>query len=250
MYPELSELHIRNYQLSLGDNPPKCTLPTCENKVELHYTNKHWNEFCCKSCQTKYCKNTFKNKKDQSEKSALYHKKGIIGTPEQCKKTTERNLKNWQNKEYADKTKKTLQDGLNKFLLSDKAKDPELIKRKTRAIIELTFSGKNSRSKTFIVHGLNCLGNYEKRFIEILHKLGISLPTKPIQIHTPTGRYLPDFEYPDHYVEIKSTWTLAKSERDGQLEKIKWVNENIKPVVIINLDIENELENYLLKLKN
>lgn len=63
---------------------------------------------------------------------------------------------------------------------------------------------------------------------------------------TPHGQYIPDFDFGDRFIEIKSDFTLkvCKGEMpktDGtysneQWKKIQWVDGNVKPVEIIVID--------------
>lgn len=84
-------------------------------------------------------------------------------------------------------------------------------------------------------------GNSEKRYIQSLHNNQIPLPlNKPRNgVSTPFGIAFPDFEYDDHFVEIKSTYTFKKMlEQDeisdhSQLKKLFWIMKNIKPVKIL-----------------
>lgn len=104
--------------------------------------------------------------------------------------------------------------------------------------------------KNYTVNGLNCQGTYEKFYIDKLINDGISLPNKTTAIITPFGVYYPDFTYNDRLVEIKSDYTyeilignkisrFTKKIETKQYEKIKWVNENIKPVEILVIDKRN-----------
>ena len=69
-------------------------------------------------------------------------------------------------------------------------------------------------------------------------------------IVTPFGVYYPDFSYDDRLIEIKSDYTFniligkqisrfTKQYETKQLSKLKWVNENIKPVEILVVDKRN-----------
>jgi len=104
--------------------------------------------------------------------------------------------------------------------------------------------------KSFIIKNLNCVGTYEKFYIEKLVSENKELPKKGDSVKTPFGVYYPDFDYGKMYIEIKSDYTyqilLGKKENrwsnkidTNQYEKIKWVNNNIKPVEIIVVDKKN-----------
>jgi len=84
----------------------------------------------------------------------------------------------------------------------------------------------------------------KKKYIEYLKNRNNKLPNNTNSINTPHGVYYPDFEYDDKFIEIKSSYTydvlLGKipSRFNGkydfkQIKKIKWVNENVKPVDVI-----------------
>jgi hypothetical protein len=120
-----------------------------------------------------------------------------------------------------------------------------------KAQIKLAKSGKRKQTggycKFFKIHGLNCQGTYEKRYIEMLFENNMLLPKDGKSINTPFGVYYPDFEYLNTIIEIKSSYTYdvlygVKANRWNnkvdlsQLNKIEWVNKNIKPVDIIVMD--------------
>ena len=104
--------------------------------------------------------------------------------------------------------------------------------------------------KLFNVNGIKCQGNYEKFYIEKLINEDILCPKNCEPIITPYGVYYPDFSYEDKLIEVKSDYTFniligcevsrfTKTIDTNQLTKIKWVNENIKPVEIIVIDKRN-----------
>jgi predicted DNA-binding protein YlxM (UPF0122 family) len=104
--------------------------------------------------------------------------------------------------------------------------------------------------KTFIINGLRCQGTYEKFYIEKLINENITCPKNYGSIVTPFGTYYPDFSYDDRLIEIKSDYTFniligkqisrfTKQYETKQLDKLKWVNENIKPVEILVVDKRN-----------
>lgn len=79
---------------------------------------------------------------------------------------------------------------------------------------------------------------------------GINLPKEGESMVTPYGVYYPDFSFEDKLIEIKSDYTydvligvkvsrFTKKIETKQYEKIKWVNENIKPVQILVVDKRN-----------
>ena len=104
--------------------------------------------------------------------------------------------------------------------------------------------------KTYYVNGLKCQGTYEKFYIDKLINDGFKLPKECEPIVTPYGVYYPDFSFEDKLIEIKSDYTYdvligAKLSRftnkieTNQYEKIKWVNQNVKPVQILVIDKRN-----------
>ena len=44
---------------------------------------------------------------------------------------------------------------------------------------------------------------------------------------------MPDFEYEDRFVEIKSEWTLKFYKNSEQEIKDRWINENIKKIELL-----------------
>lgn len=119
-------------------------------------------------------------------------------------------------------------------VLKDKKKSYTLAKRK---------SGKCKYYKT---EAGNVQGTSELAYIKKLIEMQLPLPkkcTKPIE--TPYGYYIPDFEFKDRYIEIKSDYTFDvcigkrfwcesdKKRKHCQMEKINYVREYIKPVQII-----------------
>ena len=101
--------------------------------------------------------------------------------------------------------------------------------------------------KKYIINGIECTGTYEKFYIEKLIIEGQKLPINSESVNTPYGVYYPDFFNGKTYTEIKSDYTYdiligrkinrwTKKIDTTQLKKIKWVNENIKPVDILVVD--------------
>ena len=103
---------------------------------------------------------------------------------------------------------------------------------------------RNHKVKIFLESGLKCQGKREVQYIKELKKANKSLPKKAEAHETPFGKYTPDFEFPDKFIEIKSTTTFLCAiglctfkgkgkPSDLQFKKIQWVAKNIKPVDII-----------------
>jgi len=109
------------------------------------------------------------------------------------------------------------------------------------------FPGGGNKQKKTVIKGLICESSFELKYIESLIDKGEKLPKNADSILTPFGYYTPDFEYEDRFIEIKCEFTYkvligeasfskkTKSLPD-QLNKIKWVSENIKRVDIIIFD--------------
>jgi len=104
--------------------------------------------------------------------------------------------------------------------------------------------------KIYNINGLQCQGSYEKFYIEYLINNNKILPSNSESIETPYGLYYPDFTFSNKLIEIKSDYTYDvlkgnRPYRSGgkinmiQYKKIKWVNENIKPIQIIIVDKRN-----------
>ncbi len=119
---------------------------------------------------------------------------------------------------------------------------------------KLAKSGKRKQTggvcKTYIINGLECQGTYEKFYLEKLINDNIILPYKSESINTPYGVYYPDFTYGDRLIEIKSDYTydilvgdkisrFTKKISTLQYDKIKWINNNIKPIEILIIDKRN-----------
>lgn len=97
------------------------------------------------------------------------------------------------------------------------------------------------------VNGIKCQGMTEARACKILQSITTTKRGKVIT--TPFGRYTPDFDCGDFFVEVKGphTWMVAlglasilenarnpalAKKSDTSLKKMCWVNDNIKPVVV------------------
>jgi hypothetical protein len=119
---------------------------------------------------------------------------------------------------------------------------------------KLSKSGKRKQTggicKTYIVNGIKCQGTYEKFYLEKLIKEDKILPNNSIPFDTPFGMYYPDFSFESKLIEIKCDYTydillgntmnrFTKKIDKTQYEKIKWVNNNIKPIEILIVDKKN-----------
>lgn len=134
---------------------------------------------------------------------------------------------------------------------------PEIIQNMKRGQRNLVLSGKRKQTggvcKKYDVSGIICYGKSEKKYVETLINENKKLPKNCSYINTPFGAYYPDFKYNNKFIEIKSTYTYdillgykksrwTKKYETTQLKKIKWVNENIMPVIIIVVDKNNLIE--------
>ena len=88
------------------------------------------------------------------------------------------------------------------------------------------------------------LGSHEVAYLQMLLNENKELPKVcKKRIKTEFGYYLPDFEFLENYIEVKSEFTLkvckgemvdGKGEKNNkQWNKIMWTNENIKKVDIV-----------------
>lgn len=103
------------------------------------------------------------------------------------------------------------------------------------------------KSRTFKTKIGSVLGTYEVAYLQKLIDENKQLPTLlRKRFKTPFGSYMPDFEFEDRFIEVKSEFTLKVSKgllpgndgkfSDKQWKKINWLNDNMKPVEIVVLD--------------
>lgn len=103
--------------------------------------------------------------------------------------------------------------------------------------------------KWYEIGGIRCQGKIELAVATILLQLEHSF-TRGRAITTPHGRYSPDFDCGDFFIEAKgqNTWLkacgivpLMDNARDPKLaeisdtslKKMQWVNDNVKPVYVL-----------------
>lgn len=123
-----------------------------------------------------------------------------------------------------------------------------------KAQMKITLSGKRKIKggvcKFYKVKGLTCQGTFEKFYIEKLVNENQQLPNNCDPVLTPFGLYYPDFILNDKFIEIKSDYTFEvlvgniknhfTNDFDyKQLQKIKYVTENISNVEVIVVDKKN-----------
>jgi hypothetical protein len=99
------------------------------------------------------------------------------------------------------------------------------------------------------VNGVACQGKTEARMAQVLFDIGYT-PKRGIAVDTPLGKYTPDFDCGDFYVEVKAinSWLHAHgivplienardpklaNKTDAQHRKMLYVNENVKPVLVL-----------------
>lgn len=124
-------------------------------------------------------------------------------------------------------------------------------------------------AKWYEVNGIKCQGKVEKAVAEYLVQKNISF-ARGKAIVTPHGKYTPDFDLGDYYIEVKGvhSWLMAcgvtslfekanKEEfikkSDNSFKKMEWVNANIKPIKIYvqeeNID-KKYLDDYFKSIVN
>lgn len=112
---------------------------------------------------------------------------------------------------------------------------------------------KTNKSRTFKTKIGKVLGTYEVAYLQQLILENKNLPTIPKKrVKTEYGTYLPDFEYHDRFIEIKSEFTLKVAQgkmpnnkgefSDKQWKKIKWTNNKFKKVDIVVLEPKEALD--------
>jgi len=202
----------------------------------------------------------------ETEKKRLKSREGYRHSQETITKIKQTS-KNWKP---SAKTKKAMMEGTAKRFAKPEEREkiklarlkviaerPELEEQRrksgarTRARKEANGEYLGGCCKLYTIAGLRCQGNWERMYIEGLVKKKQALPFKAKTIKTSYGYYTPDFEYKNHFVEIKSTYTFdvcigKKKGWNGkketkQLRKIIWVSENVKPVHILVLDKKGNL---------
>lgn len=109
----------------------------------------------------------------------------------------------------------------------------------------LKYGLKGGKSKWFEYNGIKAQGTYELYYLMNLSIEELdNIKTKRRWINTPFGKYMPDFEFEENFVEIKSEYTLSAE----QFKKIEWVSENVKEVLIIIYE-QKEIEKFFKKIK-
>lgn len=182
-------------------------------------------------------RNTYENKSDDWK--------------EEWKKTCSRTSKEkWSDPSYKERVSEKIRN--NNW---SKRSDKEDIIQKC-ILTKIEKYGKSNgfgKCSQFLVNGLLCDGTHEKFYIEWLLSEGKDIPVSVNSIKTDIGFYTPDFEFDEYYVDVKSFFTLkvllgfssyskTKKSNPKQLLKMKYINDIIKPIKIILVDItENKL---------
>jgi hypothetical protein len=123
-----------------------------------------------------------------------------------------------------------------------------------KAQLKINLSGKRKIKggvcKFYKIKGLTCQGTFEKFYIEKLINENQKLPNNCGPILTPFGLYYPDFILDNKFIEIKSDYTFevligniknhfTNDFDNKQLQKIKYITENIGNVDVIVVDKKN-----------
>lgn len=103
-------------------------------------------------------------------------------------------------------------------------------------------------------------GSYEVAYLQKHFETSGSLPSIGKAVHTPYGTYIPDFDTGVEFVEVKSPFTLEvckglrKNQKgiktDIQYRKIKWVDKNVKPVILVVFESEEAMSLFRKAIKN
>jgi len=152
--------------------------------------------------------------------------------------------KRWEDPEYKKRVSNTMKD--NNW---SKREDSKEIYQKSidTKIQKYGKSSGHGKCKYYKVDEVICYGLSEKKYIDYLYSNNLELPKNTNAIKTPIGYYTPDFEFEDFFIEVKSTFTFnvligiqsyskTKKSNPLQLEKIKWISDNIKPIKIFIVD--------------
>lgn len=198
---------------------------------------------------------TTEEKLEMFKKTSETNKKNYLSKSEEWKKNwsnicSSTSAERWSDPEYKKRLKKSLSE--NNWT---KREDAEEIKeRQVKTRIEKNNGVYNrgpGRCKEFILNGIKCYGNFERKYIEILIKEGQKLPCNiEKSIKTEFGSYTPDFEFEDFYVDVKCNFTYDvlmgkksySKKRDSnpkQLKKMKWISGNLKKIKIAIIDGES-----------
>lgn len=250
--------------------------PNCNCKIEYtnkgNYNRANRGKKTCKSCTQQKIKREDwyieRNKKISISKIEYWNNIPLCEKNAQIKKMANSISEKYQNKpdDWKEEWKKTCSrtskekwsDLSYKEKVSEKIKNNNWSKRPDKEDIiqkviltKIEKYGKSNglgRCSEFLVEGLICNGTHEKFYIEWLISEGKDIPVSANSIKTEIGFYTPDFEFDEYYIDVKSIFTLKvllgfssysknKKSNPKQLSKMKYINDNIKPIKIILVDI-------------
>jgi len=187
----------------------KCANPDCTDSAFYNKHTQKYTDYCCNSCKVKHKVNDPNGPYAANQRA--FGKR--MQSPEGRKAQSDIMIERMKDFEYRDKS------------------------------IKLWSQGKKS-----FYEGIECDSTFEVYFLEHLKKLGYKLPIRPGPVRVKHELYYPDFEFPDHYVEVKSTHTLMRAVEDGQILKIVYTDLYIKPLILVNLT-EWYIEDYIAEVK-
>jgi len=215
-------------------------------KTKSNYNRAIKNDTLCKSCNNKIVSNETRNKisnklsgKKKSKESVIKMKESLT---EFWKNKTDEEMNEWKQTVSKSSSKRWKSDDYRKRV-SDSVKshwdsltDDERI---SRYISQQ--DGGAGRCKYMEVNEYLVYGNTEKRYILNLVNTNSKLPLNKdrVGIKTPYGICFPDFDFGESFTEIKSLYTFNKmldeyDKKDNcQLNKLLWINNNIKKVNIV-----------------
>jgi hypothetical protein len=215
-----------------GNKKSKPTYRFCKkcSSIDLDYRNNLSNSLKGKKSWAK----GLTKETSESINRAAESKKGILLTDSHKSKISDSMVgkhKGIQNpfygKTHTDELKnKWSTERLGKSIHSEESKDK--IRRK---LIERYESGElqsSPKSKWYEFNGIKCQGKTELKWIELNSDRVIN---SRINIQTPYGLYIGDFDTVDYLVEVKSMYTLSIIS-ENQFNKIQWINKNFKKIVI------------------
>jgi hypothetical protein len=190
-------------------------------------------------------KETWKSNNSKAQKEAWKNKSGD-DREKYAKIISDRMLERWSDTEYKERVSTSMKE--NTWTKNKTVEEiTEINNRTTTTKYEkygTLFPGGGNKQKKTLIEGLVCESSFELKYIESLIAKNLELPRNAERIKTPFGYYTPDFEYEDRFIEIKCGFTynvligessFSKSGKynQSQLNKIKWVSQNIKNVEII-----------------
>ena len=192
-------------------------------------------------------KETWKSNNSKAQK-IVWENKSYTDRENHSKNVSIQTAKRWCDSDYKERVIKSMRE--NSWTKNKTLEEIAEINKRTTTIkyekYGSLFPRKGNTQKKNVIKGLVCESLTELKYIESLIDKNIELPKNTKRIETPFGYYTPDFEYNDRFIEIKCDFTYkvligeSSFSKNGngnynltQLNKIKWVSENIKNVEII-----------------